>query len=264
MLSRFKNAVPPVLALLALLLAWQSATQILRLSDWLLPSPLAVGESCWINRRLLLMHGGTTLFEASMGFLCGVAASVPLAALLVSFRFAGRALYPLLAGFQSIPKAALAPLILVWVGPSLGERIAVAFLGSFFPILVGSISGMTQVPREIMELMQVLSPSRLQVVWMLRLPNALPYILSASRTAVTLAVVGAIVAEFIGGDSGLGYLILAASSQLKTDLVFGALALLGVIGAALFAIISLVEKLALPGHLVSENDRARLWLRSAE
>ena len=160
--------------------------------------------------------------------------------------------------FSSKPKTAIAPLLLVWLGTGETPKIIVAFLIAFFPIVVNTATGMMLVEEEMLHLAGSLSASRAQVFWHIRLPNALPYTFSACKVAVTLAVVGAVIGEFVGADSGLGYLILIASSQLKTDLAFVAIFLLAALGMILFWLVSVIERLAIPWCLPERGSPAGL------
>src|SRR6185312_11586913 len=146
----------------------------------------------------------------------------------------------------SIPKNAVAPLLIVWFGTGALPKVVIAFLISFFPIVINAVSGMSVVDADAMDIAKSLRANRLQIFWYFRLPNALPYIFAASKVAITLALVGAVIGEFVGADSGLGYTILIASSQLQTDVAFVAIVLLAVIGMALFACVAAIERMVTP------------------
>jgi NitT/TauT family transport system permease protein len=246
---------PALLGIGGVLVLWQAVARLGDLPRWLLPAPADVALAAWEYRASLLTHIGVTLYETLVGFAAAVLVGVPLAALLVSSDFIWRALYPLLAAVQSIPKTAIAPLLLVWLGTGEMPKIIIAFLIAFFPIVVNTATGMVLVEEEAVHLVRSLSATKRQIFWHLRLPNALPYTFSACKVAVTLAVVGASIGEFVGADAGLGYLILIASSQLKTDLAFVAIFLLAALGMALFGAVSVVERLAMP-WFVPEGDTA--------
>lgn len=253
-----RDAAPAVLGIGGLLAIWEIAARLWKVPLWLLPTPTDVAVAAWAARSSLLVHIGVTLWETLAGFLLGVAIGVPLAALLVTSDVIWRALYPMLAAIQSIPKTAIAPLLLVWLGTGEMPKIIVAFLIAFFPIVVNTATGMMLVEEEMLHLAGSLSASRAQVFWHIRLPNALPYTFSACKVAVTLAVVGAVIGEFVGADSGLGYLILIASSQLKTDLAFVAIFLLAALGMILFWLVSVIERLAIPWCLPERGSMAGL------
>jgi NitT/TauT family transport system permease protein len=249
---------PAVLGIGGLLAGWQIAARFSNVPLWLLPAPTDIAVAAWAHRGSLLAHVAVTLYETIVGFLLGVLVGVPLAALLVTSDFIWKALYPILTAVQSIPKTAIAPLLLVWFGTGEIPKVIVAFLIAFFPIVVNTATGMVLVEEELLHMVSSLSASRMQIFWHIRLPNALPYTFSACKVAVTLAVVGAVIGEFVGADAGLGYLILIASSQLKTDLAFVAIFLLAALGMVLFWAVSVVERLVIPWCLPDRESPAVL------
>ena len=246
-LSAFLASSWPALVSVAVLLAlWQAATVAFAIPKWLLPSPLDVALAAWKWKAVLLKDVQVTVWETVLGFVVAVVIAIPLAALLVSSRFLWRALYPVMAGLQSIPKNAIAPILVVWLGTGLSSKVAISFLIAFFPILVNAASGMSQVDADVSDMVKSLRASRAQVFWYLRLPNGLPYIFAAAKVAITLALVGAVIGEFVAADSGLGHLILISASQLDTDLSFVAIGLLAIIGMLLFSAVGLLERLCTP------------------
>ena len=234
---------------------WQVTARLWDIPLWLLPTPTDIARAAWEARATLLAHIWVTLYETLVGFGAAVAVGIPLAALLVSSGVIWRALYPILAAIQSVPKTAIAPLLLVWFGTGEMPKVIVAFLIAFFPIVVNTATGMVLIEEDLLHLVRSLSANRLQIFWHIRLPSALPHTFSACKVAVTLAVVGAVIGEFVGADSGLGYLILIASSQLKTDLAFVAILLLAVLGMALFWAVEAVERVTLPWCLPETESR---------
>jgi NitT/TauT family transport system permease protein len=257
---RLGEAVPAVVGIGGLLLLWEIAIRIWRIPVWLCPAPTDIAIAAWAARATLPTHIWVTFYETIVGFLVAVLVGVPLAALLVSSGFIWRALYPLLAAIQSIPKTAIAPLLLVWLGTGELPKVIIAFLIAFFPIVVNTATGMALVEDDLLHFVRSLSATRAQVFWHLRLPNALPYTFSACKVAVTLAVVGAVIGEFVGADSGLGYLILVASSQLKTDLAFVAIFLLAGLGMALFWAVSAEERLVMPWSLPESESETMVQM----
>jgi NitT/TauT family transport system permease protein len=171
---------------------------------------------------------------------------VLLATLLVSSPFMRRLLNPLLAGIQAVPKNALAPIFVLWFGGGELSKIAITFLISFFPIVINTVSGMTLVDRDMIYLTRTLRASPFQTFVHVRIPNAVPALFAACKIAITLAVVGAVIGEFVGADEGLGYLIMVESSQLRTDVAFVAIVLLGLCGVLLFAIVEIIEANVVP------------------
>jgi len=237
---------PPVISLVGVLVLWEGATIVWSIPSWLLPAPSKIVVAAWNWRQLLLSDIAITVSETLLGFLSALLIAVPLAAVLVSSRWIWRALYPLLSGVQSIPKNALAPLLILWFGTGQTSKVIIAFLISFFPILINALTGMSNIDQDAHDMVKSLRANTWQIFWYFRLPNALPYIFAASKVAITLALVGAVIGEFVGADSGLGYLILISSSQLQTELAFVAIVLLAIIGMVLFSLVGAIERRAIP------------------
>jgi NitT/TauT family transport system permease protein len=243
LVSRF---APASVTVLLILVAWQAATTIWAIPNWQLPSPLRILAAMWEWRSVLIHDIAVTLVETLIGFAVAMLVAIPIAAILVSSSLLWRAFYPVLAGVQSVPKNAIAPLLILWFGTGQLSKVIIAFLISFFPIVINAVSGMTLVDADAHDMMKTLRASRCQVFWYFRLPNALPFIFAAAKVSITLALVGAVIGEFVGADSGLGYVILISSSQLHTDVAFVAIVLLAGIGMALFSLVGLLERLAMP------------------
>ena len=237
---------PAVLTFVILILVWQVATIFFAIPNWLLPSPYRIAAAMWEWRYDLLRDAGVTLLETIVGFAVAVIVAVPIAAALVSSSLFWRAFYPILAALQSIPKNAIAPILILWFGTGQLSKVVIAFLISFFPIVINAVTGMQSTDSDAMAMFKSLRANRLQILLHLRLPNALPFIFAAAKISVTLALVGAVIGEFVGADSGLGYVILLSSSQLQTDLAFAAIALLAIMGMALFSAVGMVERLVTP------------------
>jgi NitT/TauT family transport system permease protein len=182
------------------------------------------------------------------GFVLSVVIGIPLATVIVFSRFAERMLYPPMIASQAIPKVAIAPLFVVWMGFGVMPKIWIAFLIAFFPVVIDTVVGLRSVQPEMLQLGRSMGGGTLRVFLKLRLPNALPNIFAGLKVAIALAVVGAITGEFVGSQSGLGYLLTSASGQMDTALVFAVLVVISVIATLLFMIIEAVEKLVIPWH----------------
>jgi NitT/TauT family transport system permease protein len=241
----------PLLALAAMGVAWHLVTAVFSVPAWLLPSPRAVGGALYHFRQILPVHFWVTLLETVVGFLLSIVVGVPLAILIVWSPVLQRTIYPILLAAQSIPKVALAPLFLVWIGYGMSSKILVVVSVAFFPIVVDTVTGLMAVEPDLLDMVKVLRASTLQTFVMIRMPASLPYFFSGTKVAVTLAVIGSVIGEFVGADRGLGYLIQVSGSQLKTDLVFGVLAILSLMGMALFVAVEWLQRLLCPwsvGH----------------
>lgn len=250
----FLTFVLPTLAIVGILLAWQMLAGIFEIPKWLLPSPLDILVAFWRWKADLVIHILTTLYETVVGFLLAVAIGIPLAVLMTYSRVVQSILYPILAAVQSVPRTAIAPLLLVWIGAGELPKIVIVFLISFFPIVINTLTGMRHVEEELLDLTASLCATKGQTVWQIRFPNAIPYAFSAFKMSITLSVVGAVIGEFVGADRGLGYMILIAASQLKTDLAFVCIGLLAILGMGLFGCIAMLERLFLPWYVPEERE----------
>lgn len=239
------RAGPSITALLLVGL-WEACVRIMEVPMWLLPAPSRIITAAWNVREQLPAHVSATISATLTGFGCAVLIGVPLAALLVASNFARRLIGPLLAGLQAVPKNALAPIFVLWFGGGALSKIAITFLISFFPIVINTASGMTRVDRDMIYLTRTLKASALQTFLHVRLPNAVPAMLAGCKIAITLAIIGAVIGEFVASDVGLGYLILVASSQLQTDVAFVAILALALSGMSLFWCINLIERVVVP------------------
>jgi NitT/TauT family transport system permease protein len=226
-----------------LLVIWEVVTVVFSVPRYLLPSPLRVGEEIIDKASLLTLHGLVTLYEILLGFAASVVIGVPLAVLMVYSRTIERALYPLLVGSQTIPKVALAPLFMVWLGFGLAPKILMTFMIAFFPIVIGAVIGLVTIELELVYVARSMGASNWQLFWKVRLPYALPSLFGGLKVAITLAVVGAIVAEFVGADKGLGYIIQVANGHLDTPLLLAAVVVVSVIGIALYLLVEQCELL---------------------
>jgi NitT/TauT family transport system permease protein len=236
-----QSYVYPTVVIVVLLVIWQVVTVVFSVPRYLLPSPLHVGEQIADQAYLLTVHGLVTLSEILMGFALSVVVAVPLAVVMTYSRTIERALYPLLVGSQTIPKVALAPLFMVWLGFGLAPKILMTFMIAFFPIVIGAVIGLVTIELELIYVARSMGASNWQLFWKVRLPYALPSLFGGLKVAITLAVVGAIVAEFVGADKGLGYIIQVANGHLETPMLLAAVVIISVIGIALYLIVEQCE-----------------------
>jgi NitT/TauT family transport system permease protein len=238
----------PVGALAAAIVVWDLATRIFDIKPFILPPPLAVIAALRAEFPALLAHAWTTLTEVVAGFALSVAVGVPLAVAIAAWPLAGKAIYPLLVGSQVVPKIAIAPLFVIWLGFGIAPKIVVAFLIAFFPIVIDTVIGLRAVEAEKLHLVRAMGASRWQELVKLRLPNAMPYVFAGMKLAVTFAVTGAVVGEFIGADRGLGRVIVVANANLDTPSLFAAVLILAVMGFVLFSAVDLAERAVVRWH----------------
>jgi NitT/TauT family transport system permease protein len=234
------------MTLIALVILWELLVRQFQIPAWLLPSPSLIGEAMLEWRSELIAHSMVTLYETLVGFALAIAISIPLAVAVVYSPILQNTIYPILLALQSMPKVAIAPLLALWIGFGTLPKIVVVFLVCFFPIIVATTSGLTAVPSPLMDLIRSLSASSLQTFVKIRFPTAMPHIFVGLKIAITFAVIGAVIGEFVGSENGLGYLILVSTSQSRTPLAFGSLVLLTVMSIVLYYGIALIERVAVP------------------
>lgn len=244
--SRLKNAIFPLVGFIALIVLWHVYVVVAHVPPAVLPSPATVWQSLIQNSHIIIKEGWITLVESVLGFLLAFFLGIPLALMIASSKLMSLTFYPLLIAAQSLPKVALAPLLLVWLGLGIESKLAIAWLVAFFPIVVDTATGLRATPAEYLDLATSVRASPSQVFFKIKLPAALPFILSGSKVAITLAVVGAVIGEFVGSTRGLGNMLLVANSQLDTPLAFAALVGLSLIGIGLYLAVVVVEHLLRP------------------
>jgi NitT/TauT family transport system permease protein/putative hydroxymethylpyrimidine transport system permease protein len=240
--------VLPGLLIGALIGVWQVAASsgalanALHLDPLLVPSPAEIAESLWQNRSLLAENAWVTLREVLLGFGCAVLAGLLFAVVLHLSETLRLAFYPLLVASQTVPIAAVGPILVVWFGYGIAPKLWIVALICFFPITVNTLDGLRSVDPEATKMMRSLDASRPQILRRVEAPTALPYFFSGAKIAVTVAVIAALFGEWAGADSGLGVLIRQDSAQLETARVFAAVLILSAIAVALFALIALAER----------------------
>jgi len=223
----------PLLGAALLIVLWHFYVVLFHVPAAVLPRPYAVLTSFIQNWRVIVSEGRVTLLASLYGFLLAFALGVPIAVAITSSRVLSLMFYPLLIATQSVPKVALAPLILIWLGTGITSKLAIAWLVAFFPIVVDTATGLRNTPEDLIDLAASVRANAFQTFCKIRFPAALPFIISGSKVAITLAVIGAVIGEFIGSNDGLGNLMLVANSQINMPLAFAALFGLAILGVSL-------------------------------
>src|SRR6185503_10442657 len=239
----------PLVGILAFLALWEAGVYVLKAPAYLIPPPTRIAEVIVAEFSKLAYHGWFTTYEMLLGFALAVAIAIPLAIGITASQRFDRFITPQLLFFQVVPKVAIAPLFLVWFGVGTTPKVLVAFLISFFPIVIDAAVGLRSMSAEMRDLALSMGASRWQVFAQFRLPTSLPYLFSGLKVAATLAVAGAVVGEFVGADKGLGYLLLVTNSNMETALMFATIAALTVIGLLFFYAVELLESLLIPWHV---------------
>ena len=245
-LNANRAVITPVLALAGIIVLWELIVDVYDVPRFLLPAPSAVLAATVDRFDLLMHHAQATVYSTVVGFILAVLFGIGLSMLIVWSRTFEDAAYPLVVTTQVIPKVAIAPLLIVYLGFGQEPKIFLAFLIAFFPMVINTTHGMKSVSVELLELLATLKANRWQVMTKVRFRRAMPYMVEGAKIAITLAVIGAIVGEFSAGGRGLGYLILSSSSNLDTTLGFSALLVLIIVGVILFEIIHVGGRLLMP------------------
>jgi NitT/TauT family transport system permease protein len=242
MKARTLHRWAPVVTATLLLLLWQLVCTLFRIDDYVFPSPLTIAQAMGEFSGPILEAAWKTLWVTMAGFAIAILVGVLLGFLVGSSRLAYAAIYPLLVGFNAVPKAALVPILIVWFGIGLGPGILTAFLISFFPITVNIATGLATLEPELEDVLRVLGAKRWDVLVKVGLPRSMPYFYASLKVAITLAFVGTVLAEMTAGDSGIGYLMQTAGSQQRMPLAFAGLVAIGVMAMVMYEVFSMIEK----------------------
>jgi len=239
---RIEAVLYPAGALLVALAVWQLVIVVFSIHSYLLPSPGSVYDTLTGQWRYLATESVPTIEEVLLGFAAATVVGIAIAVAIVTWRPFEKAVYPLLVASQEVPQIAFAPLLLVWFGFGLTSKVIIAFLIAFFPVVVNTAAGLRSVPTEMLDLAHSTRASGFTILRKIRFPFALPHIF-------TVAVIGAVVGEFVGSGDGLGYVLMTANGRLDTATLFAAIGVLVVLGLVLFLAVSLLERLFIPWHV---------------
>lgn len=244
------DRLAPTAAFIVLIVVWEGACRAFLIPSFLLPSPSAIVRAGYeVSAAQWLSNITATLRVALMGYAVAIAVSIPLAVALVNSRFLSRTLYPILVIVQSTPIVAVAPIIVVTLGASDLPRVVITFLITFFPIVVSTVTGLMATPEELIELSRSLRAGRTREMLHIRLPFAVPFIFSALKISITLAIIGAVVAEFVAAEHGLGFFIMFSTSFFKIPQAFAGLAVLVALSLVLFRLCTLAQRWFVPWSL---------------
>ncbi|MCC7347860.1 MAG: ABC transporter permease [Variibacter sp.] len=233
----------PTILVISLVVLWQVLVRWFEVPAFLLPAPTDVVALMIEEWPLIQMHSLSTIWSILTGYLAAAFFALAISALMIRFPLVERLIMPIFVGLQSVPKIAIAPLILVWVGAGVGSKILVVASIAFFPIVINTMAGFKEVDRGLADVFRSVDATERQMFFRLRLPYAMPYIFAGLRIATTLSVLGAIVAEWLAASNGLGYLVLSGSFNFNTARSFAAIIVLAIIGTAFFAMMSWTERL---------------------
>jgi NitT/TauT family transport system permease protein len=251
-----RSTILPLAVLLGLLLVWEVAVTVFRIPVYLLPAPSEIWRETAAIPQRTIENTVATLETVLLGFAVSVLVSLPIAVMIAYSRWFAEAVYPLLVFTQSIPKVALAPILVVAIGANELPRVIVTFLVAFFPLVISAATGLLATPKELCELGRCHMASWWQELAYIRFPYAVPYVFSGVKVAITLAVVGAVVGEFVAADRGLGYMITSSAAYFRTPLAYGAMVLLSLMGIVLFQVVVVIEKVFFPWSVgIAQHDQ---------
>lgn len=249
---RFSVVIGQFMVFVVFFAIWEALVHLLHVRPVILPAPSAIAVKIWDNRTLLLQNTWPTFVAISVGFLYAVVTGFVLAVGIAYSRIIRDLTYPFLVAAQILPKIAFAPLFLIWFGFGLTPKVVIAALIAFFPIVINTAKGLTSVDVEMLQYMDSLGASGREKFTKISLPWAMPYIFAALKISITLAIVGAVVGEFVAAGEGLGYIINASNITLDTELMFAAIVCMSILGILMYLVIVLLERLMLPqGQLES-------------
>lgn len=251
----WRRWLAPAALLAALVALWQLAVQVTSAPAWLAPSPAAVWSALIEDRALLWANFLVTLQEVLLGFALALLAGVGCGITIARSPVLDRALYPLIIASQTVPVPAIAPLLLVWFGYGLLPKVLVTALVGFFPLVVNTVEGLRSTDREVINLLRAFGAPPGRIFRLAELPSALPSIFAGARIAVAICVIGAVFGELVGAKAGLGYLLTRSIAQFETARMVAAIFLLALMGSSLFALVGLVERLALPWRRVVSREQ---------
>jgi NitT/TauT family transport system permease protein len=245
-MSKAIDRLLPILFFIAVVVAWELLVDFFDVPVFVLPAPSVVVERIAETPGRMFMHVLATLQEVLIGFVLALIGGGALAVLVAESRFLSRTLYPLLVVSQTVPVVAIAPVLAVWFGPGNISRLIVVFLIAFFPIFVNAAAGLIRVDRDLIDLVRGLNASRWKILWKIRVPSSVPFLFTGMRISITVAVIGAVVGEFVASSQGLGFLVFTGATNLDTPMVFAAVVLLAILGIVLFQAVRAIQFWSVP------------------
>jgi len=231
------------------LVLWEAACGFFKIGSYLLPKPSEIAKVIADDPMYLLRNAAVTAWATVLGFVLAVLVGIGLAVMIVYSKFLEKTLFTSLVAFNAIPKIAIAPIFIIWIGTGIESKVLMAFLIAIFPIIVDTVSGLRAVDPAQLDLVRTYRASQFETFWKIRFPNALPGIFAGMKVGITLALIGTIVGEFVGANKGLGFVVLQAQGTYQVPLVFAAITVLSVLGVILFNLIDLAERRCLPWHV---------------
>lgn len=236
----------PLFGIAVFLIGWWLATVLFDIRSFILPPPADVAEVLGDHASYLLDMTRVTFLESVAGFGLAIAVGIPLAVGMASSRLLSRTIDPLLVAVNAVPKVAVAPIFVIWMGFGPAPKVVMVLVVCFFPIVISTATGLRSTPAELVELAHSLNAGWARTMWKIRFPQALPQIFVGLKTAVALAVIGAVIGEFVGADAGLGYIVVQSQASANTALAFAAIILLGAMSIVMFYLVVAAERWLVP------------------
>jgi len=252
--KNLKEKFIPVIVIAGVLLIWQIVCLLKLVPSYMLPSPLDVIKALVTDFPLLMHHAGATLLEAFLGLLIGVLLGFVTAALMDAFPVVKSALYPILVLTQTIPPVAIAPLLILWFSYGIVPKVILVVLVAYFPMAVGLLDGFQSVDPDLLKLMKSMKANKWQIFWEVKFPSALNTFFSGLRIAVSYSVVGAVIAEWLGGFLGLGVYMTRVKKSLSYDKMFAVIFLVSALSLLLMVLVKVIQKKTMPWEYALEKD----------
>ncbi|NLI13030.1 ABC transporter permease [Pelotomaculum propionicicum] len=247
------DRIVPVVFILILLVLWEYLVKLKSIPDWILPGPLQIVRTLAENAPLIARHAQSTLLECLAGFIVAIVFSFVVAFLMDEIALFKNAVYPLIVASQTIPIISVAPLFIIWFGYGMLPKIIVVVLVCFFPIAISLLGGLAAVDSDYLELFRSMQAKRLHVFRMVKLPLAMPAFFSGLRISAAYSVMGAVIGEWLGAKQGLGTYMTLSQRSFQVDRVFAAILAVTVLSAALFALVSFIERIVIPWNRFTEK-----------
>lgn len=249
-----KHALLPLLLLVGGLGLWELAVYVSGVPHYILPAPSSIAATLIQKRASLFGHTMVTLQEMLLGFVLAAGSGIALAILMFEIPVLERALYPYVIGSQTVPVFAIAPLLVLWLGYGMLSKVVMAAIIVFFPIVLNTLDGLKATDPDMVNLLRMMRATRWQLLCKVRIPCALPFILSGAKIGIAISTIGAVIGEWVGSKAGLGRLMLDANSQLQVSLVFAAIVCLTLLGLVLFGLMTLLEIWLMPWRRLHQRE----------
>ena len=250
-----KGRLIPVAVIAALLILWQTAWMLEWVPRYMLPSPVMVVMAFVEDFGLLMSHAGVTLLEAVVGLVAGVLLGFVSAALMDAFPKVRQGLYPILVITQTVPPVAIAPLLILWFSYGITPKVILVVLVAYFPMAVGLLEGFQSADRDTIRLMKSMKANKWQIFWYVKFPNALGEFFSGLRIAVAYSIVGAVIAEWLGGFNGLGVYMTRVKKSLAYDKMFAVIFFVSAISLILMGLVRIIQRKTMPWNYITEYDK---------